>query len=217
MADKERLDSIFEDTKDKEAKADKPAKKPAKKKTATKAAAKKTTAAADSKAKPEPKADDTGNDFEVDRFSALKSLLRNHEEEVLYRKAKEDRMMVVGCTLLAAMVFGAMLVLATDISGGWFGRLIFRLFFAAGAALAGLAAGSMIELNRKRLQDLLTTIVKIHERFGFFEEGLYAGSSAFLPSTYKFIGSINDDETNYAQLIVKIATAGAVVAILILS
>ena len=61
-------------------------------------------------------------------------------------------------------------------------------------------------------------IVKIHESFGFFKEGEYpTGNGAYFPNTYKFVGSINDDETNYAQLILKIASVGAVVAILLLS
>lgn len=207
MAAKENFDSIFDDTK-----------KGAKKKSAKKAAVKKTVKPAAKKVKPAAVVQTGPEPLQVDRFGALSAVLHNHEAEALYRKGKEDRVLVLSCALLAALIFGVMILLAIDTVSGWFGRFVLRLFFAGSAALVGVAAGSILELNRKRLQDLLSMIVKIHESFGFYKEGMYpTGNGAFFPNTYKFIGSINDDETNYAQLIVKIASVGAVVAILLLS
>jgi hypothetical protein len=225
MPAKEDMDSIFESTGAKGKKAAKkpakkksPAKKPAKKAAPKKTAVKKAPAKAASDAKQAPAAKvDTADALNIDRFSALSTVLHNHEAEALYRKGKEDRVLVLSCGLLAALVLGIMIVLATDVTSGWFGRLILKLFFAGGAALVGLAGSSILELNRKRLQDVLAMIVKIHESFGLFSEGTYpTGNGAYFPNTYKFIGSINDDETNYAQLMIKIASAGAVIAILLL-
>jgi len=218
MAEKKNFDSIFEDTKGKSAKKA-PAKKAAKKAPAKKAEQTQAApAAAVAEPKPQAKAPEVKAPFEVDKFKALNTILKNHEQEALYRKGKEDRILSLACGLLAALIFGSMLVLNTDVTGGWFGRLVFRVFFAGAAGLVGVSAGAMIELNRKRLQDILATIVDIHEAFGFFKAGEFtARKEAFFPNTYKFIGSINDDETNYAQLVIKVVSVAAVVAILILS
>ena len=185
------LDSIFEPTKSKST---------AKKK-------------APSKAKTVAKTDDggTGGGFEINRFKVLNTLLKNHEAEVLYRKHKEDKLLATGLALVALISVGAFLIraLCAGYAGtGWFYSLIFRSFFAAMIAVTGFSAAAMIELNRTRLQDLLALIVKIQEKFGLYKGGEYE-QDAFLPSPYKFIGSINDDETNYALLMLK---AGAVIA-----
>jgi hypothetical protein len=215
MTAKEDFDSIFEDTKSKAKK--KPAKK-AVKKVAKKAvkpvgAKKVSPAKVAAPAKPEP-----ADDFKVDRFAALSATLSHHEAEALYRKGKEDKILVLACGLLTALTIGIMLVLTTDTVSGGFGKFILRVFFAATVGLVGLSASSMIELNRKRLQDLLAMIVKIQDTFGFFKEGAYpTENGSYFPNTYKYVGSINDDETNYAQMIVKIASVGAVIAVLILS
>lgn len=242
MPAKEDFDSIFEDTKSKKkAKGKKAAKKAkakkaVKKTTAKKAAAKKAVAkkaapkkaaAKKTKVKATPKAaPPTVESMDVDRFSALNTVLKNHEAEALYRKQKEDRILVFSCGLLASLVFLSLIVMPIDALVDltrlkeiqWFGRFLEKLFFGGAAILVGLAGSSMLELNRKRLQDVLSMIVKIHESFGFFKEGAYpTGNGAYFPNTYKFIGSINDDETNYSQLIIRIASAGALIAILFFS
>lgn len=224
MLAKEDFDSIFEDTKGKKKKA---AKKAVKKTTTKKAAAKKAQPKkAPQQAKAVPKAAlvsakekaPVQPPLEVDRFTALATVLTNHEAEALYRKGKEDKILILSMAALAALIFGVMMVFAVDNTIGWFGSLVLRLFFAGAAALVGLSGSSLAELNRKRLQDILAMVVKIHESFGFFKEGEYpTGNGPYFPNTYKFIGSINDDETNYAQLIIKIASAGAVVAIMLLA
>ena len=217
MAAKENFDSIFEDTKKGKKKAA-PKKAAVKKSPVKKAAGKAAPKVADKGVKAASKAGIVQQPLEVDHFNALTTVLHNHEAEALYRKGKEDKVLVWSLGILAVLVFGVMVVLTAGVATTWFGRWIIRLFFAGAAALAGVSAGSLIELNRKRLQDVLDMIVKILESFGFFMEGEYpTGNGAYFPNTYKFIGSINDDETNYAQLIIKIATVGAVVAILLLS
>lgn len=227
MPAKEDFDSIFDDTKSKKKPASKTKKAAVKKAAAKKKPVKKTAAKAGSNKAPTKKAASQAKGatkkavvqepLKIDRFSALKTILKNHESEAMYRKSKEDRILVLSCLLLAAVVFGVMIVLSTNVSIGWFGRMIIRLFFAGTAALVGLSAGAILELNRKRLQDILAMIVKIQESFELFKEGAYpTGNGPYFPNTYKFIGSINDDETNYAQLIIKVAAAGAVVAVLLL-
>lgn len=224
MPAKEDFDSIFDDTKKKKkssSKANKSTAKkaPAKKTASKKAAGRQAASAKEATAKSATKAIKSivQEPLKIDRFETLKTILKNHEAESLYRKGKEDKILVLSCMLLAVLVFGIMIVLSIDVSIGWFGRMILRLFFAGTAALVGLAAGSILELNRKRLQDLLAMIIKIQESFELFKEGAYpTGNGPYFPNMYKFIGSINDDETNYAQMIIKMATAGAVVAILLL-
>lgn len=232
MPAKEDFDSIFGKTKGKKKSKKKAAskkagakgigKKAAVKKTASKKAASKKVAPKQVAAKSAPKAQPAAvaPSLEVNQFKALTTVLKNHEAEALYRKGKEDRILVLSCALLASLVFGVMIVLSPKVLGdsSWFGRTFFRLFFAGGAALVGLAGGSILELNRKRLQDVLAMTVKIHESLGFFTEGMFpTANGAYFPNTYKFIGSINDDETNYAQMIVKVAAAASVFAILLLS
>jgi hypothetical protein len=167
--------------------------------------------------KPEPRpAPKPG--FTVDLGAVLQTAWSNHEREALYRKAKEDRLLVYSLSLLAVLAFGAAIVLGMDrlLMFGWLGKLIFRVICAGFAAGVAFAATALIELNRKRLQDVLAMIVKIQDALRLFEEGAIPGSDgAFFPNTYKFVGSMNDDETNYAQMIVKIA-AGAVIVTIIL-
>ncbi len=194
------LDSIFEPTKDK--------------KTTKKAPSKK------AKAKAVVKASDggTGGGFEVNKFKVLNTLLKNHEAEVLYRKQKEDKLLVAGLGLVVLMSVGAFLIraLCAGYAGnGWFYSLIFRTFFAAMIGVTGFSAAAMIELNRTRLQDVLAMIVKIQEKFGLYKGGEY-DEDAFLPSPYKFIGSINDDESNYALLMLKVGAVVAAVAVFLL-
>ncbi len=224
MLAKEDFDSIFDDTKGKKKKTTKKkgkAKKVVPKKTAAKkSVAKKATTkkAATKKVVQSAKKAPVQEPLKIDRFTALSTVLHNHEAEALYRKGKEDKILALSLFAFGVLIFGVMMVFAVDNTFGWFGSLILRLFFAGCAALVGLAGSSMVELNRKRLQDLLAMVVKIHESFGFFREGAYpTGNGPYFPNTYKFIGSINDDETNYAQLIIKIASAGAVVAIMLLA
>lgn len=154
----------------------------------------------------------TGPGSGVDKFMVLKTLLKNHEAEVLYRKAKEDRMLVMGLFLVALLTIGAFVTRAAagGAGCGWFYCLVYRSFFAGVIGVAGFSAAAMIELNRTRLQDLLAMIVKLHESFELFTEGAF-GPGSYLPNTYKFIGSINDDETNYSLLVLKV---GSVVAAL---
>jgi len=157
--------------------------------------------------------------WEANPLKVLKAAWTTHESEVLYRKAKEDRLLIFSVALLIAVVFGAAYVLGTGRALAWhtLSKLIFRLFFVGAAFGVAFAFSSLIELNRKRLQDLLSMIVKIQESLGFFEEGAIPGSDgAFFPNTYKFIGSMNDDETNYAQMIVKVTAGAAMIVILLL-
>jgi len=156
------------------------------------------------------------DNFIADQFAVLKVLLMDHEGEALYRKGKEDKLLIAGIFLGLVVAIGGMIVLAMDVSMHWFWRFIFRLFFAGSAALVCFAASALIELNRKRLQDVLSTVVRIQEKFGLFDDGAFSGSDgSFLPNTYKFIGSQSDDETNYAQLILKVTAFAGAVAILI--
>ena len=178
-------------------------------------------AAAKAKTEEAPKAVkvEAGDDFTFDRFKVLKTLLKTHEAEVLYRKGKEDRMLVIGMALMAVLAFTAFLTRAIYVGftggGSWFYCLLFRTFFAFLIGVVGFSAAAMIELNRTRLQDLLAVIVKLHEKFKLFEDGAY-GDGSFLPSPYKFIGSINDDETNYSLLILKVGAVIAAVAVFLL-
>jgi hypothetical protein len=99
----------------------------------------------------------------------------------------------------------------------WLAKFIFRLFFVGLAFGLAFAVNSLVELNRKRLQDVLAMIVKIQEALGLFAEGAIPGSdAAFFPNTYKFVASLNDDETNYAQMILKVAAGAAMFTILLL-
>jgi len=154
----------------------------------------------------------------VNKFEVLNSLLKTHEAEVLYRKGKEDRLLITGLALVAAIAIGAFMIRATGVhSTGWFYSLIFRTLFAVLAGLAGFTAAAMVELNRTRLQDLLSMIVKIHESFGLFVDGAYSeDGGAYLPNTYKFVGSINDDETNYAVLVLKLGSVITAIGVFLL-
>ncbi len=152
------------------------------------------------------------------RYKVLNTLLMGHEAEVIYRKGKEDRLLVMGLGLVAAIAIGAFLIRATGAQGtGWFYSLIFRTLFAVLTGLAGFTAAAMMELNRTRLQDLLSMIVKIQESFGLFVDGAYSeDGGAYLPNTYKFVGSINDDETNYAVLVLKLGSVITAIGVFLL-
>lgn len=200
------LDSIFDST-------------DAPKKTTRKAAPAAPKAAAEAKAGG-GNGNGNGDDFGLDRFRVLRSLLASHEAEALYRKGKEDRLLLFGIGAVAAITVGAFLVrsiCATACGGNWFYSLVFRSFFALMVGMTGFTIAAMMELNRTRLQDVLAMIVKIHERFRLFEDGRYDDSgAAFLPNSYKFIGSTNDDETNYALLVVKVGAVISAVALFVL-
>ncbi|MCC6157110.1 MAG: hypothetical protein IT350_03595 [Deltaproteobacteria bacterium] len=207
------FDSIFDATETKSAKTARARKTAAK--TSTPAGA---PAAPSTEAKPE---NGNGNGFEpydIDRFSVVKTLLKTHEDEVIYRKSKEDRLLITGISLVAGVAIGAFLIRAlcgATCTGSWIYSLLFRLFFAGMVGLTGFTIAAMMELNRTRLQDLLAIVVKIHEQFRLFDDGVYDNSgSAFLPNTYKFVGSINDDETNYALLVLKVASVVTAVFVL---
>ncbi|NLH48565.1 MAG: hypothetical protein GX444_08165, partial [Myxococcales bacterium] len=157
--------------------------------------------------------------FAPDPLAVLRTLWTTHENEALYRKGKEDRMLVFTVGLLVAVVFGAAFVLSAGraLDWHWLSRLIFRLFFVGIAFAITFAGNALIELNRKRLQDVLAMIVKTQEALRLFADGAIPGSDgAFIPNTYKFLGSINDDETSYAQMIMKVAAAAAALTIFLL-
>ena len=175
------------------------------------------------KSKPAGKTAEAGGgaeDFVVDKFKVLNTLLKTHEQETLYRKTKEDRLFIVGLALITAVAVGAFMIRATSIdgvAGKWFYSLLFRTFFAVVTGAIGFTISAMVELNRTRLQDLLAIIVKIHESFHLFDDGAYAkDGGAYLPNTYKFIGSINDDETNYSVLVLKVGSVAAAIAVFLL-
>lgn len=155
----------------------------------------------------------------VDPAAVLQTAWSNHEREVLYRKAKEDKLLLCSVGMLVALVFGAAYVLGSArlLDWYWISKFVFRLFFVALAFGVAFAGNALLELNRKRLQDVLAMIVKIQENLRLFEEGAVPGSDgAFFPNTYKFIGSMNDDETNYAEMILKVSGAAAVFVVLLL-
>jgi len=205
MANKKNgFDDIFKAT----SKPGKGKKAPAKKKAAAKQKAAPKVAAA-------PAAD---NGLTVDPALVLHNAWQTHENEILYRKEKEDKLLFFAVGALVILVFGAAYVMAN--AGDWFrfSRFVFRLFFAGIAFGAAFAGGALIELNRKRMQDLLSMVVKIQEKLGLYDEaGIPGNDGAFFPNTYKFIGSINDDETNYSQMILKVAGAAAIFVILLLT
>ncbi len=148
----------------------------------------------------------------------LKTAWKMHENEVLYRKGKEDKVLFFALGAMVAITFGAAFVLGQAATWAWISRLIFRLFFCGVAFGFAFAGSSLIELNRKRMQDLLAMTVKIQETLGLFEEGAIPGSDgAYFPNSYKFVGSMSDDETNYAQLVLKVGAAGAIFVILLLA
>lgn len=209
------FDSIFDATDAKSAKTARA------RKTVAKSATAPTAPAAAKSAEPKPEnGNGNGNGFEpydIDRFSVVKTLLKTHDAEVIYRKTKEDRLLIAGISLVAGVAIGAFLIraLCGGCAGSWIYSLLFRLFFAGMVGLTGFTIAAMMELNRTRLQDLLAIVVKIHEQFRLFDDGVYDNSgSAFLPSTYKFVGSINDDETNYALLVLKVASVVTAVFVL---
>ena len=156
--------------------------------------------------------------LESNPLEVLKTAWKTHENEVLYRKAKEDKILFFSVGALVAVVFGATIVLGDAQAWVWISRLIFRLVFCGVSFAFAFAGGSLIELNRKRMQDLLAMTVKIQETLGLYEEGAIPGNDgAYYPNSYKFVGSMNDDETNYAQLMLKVGAAGAIFVILLLA
>jgi hypothetical protein len=198
MADKKKgFDSIFESTANGK----------------TRRAAK--AAANDKNGKPapaEPRA------LELNPLEVLKTAWKTHENEVLYRKAKEDKILFFSVGAMVAVVFGAAIVLGQAQAWWWISRLVFRLVFCGVAFGFAFGSGSLIELNRKRMQDLLAMTVKIQETLGLYEEGAIPGNDgAYYPNSYKFVGSMNDDETNYAHLVLKVGAAGAIFVILLLA
>lgn len=157
--------------------------------------------------------------LQIDPAALLLGAWANHEAEALYRKGKEDRILCLTLALLVALLFGsAWLLLSAKLAGwSWFARFVFRIVAALGVFAFAFAGNALIELNRKRLQDVLAMIVKIQDSLRLFEENAIPGADgSFYPNTYKFIGSSNDDETNYAQMILKIGGAAAIVVMLIL-
>jgi hypothetical protein len=213
MAKKEdkKLDSIFDATNGKKAVKPRPAP------SAAPSAAKSEPI---KKAPPPPAPPSGGDDLSINKFKVLTTLLKTHEQEALYRKSKEDRLFMLGLALVTAVAVGAFMVRATCGGGlgcGWFYSLVYRTFFSVMTGMIGFTIAAMIELNRTRLQDLLAMIVKIQESFKLFDDGAYAkDGGAYLPNTYKFIGSINDDETNYFVLVLKVGSIVAAVALFIL-
>ncbi len=211
------FDSIFDATDAKSAKSARARRTTAK---STPPAASAASAAHAAEAKP-ANGNGNGNGFEpyeLDRFSVVKTLLKTHEDEVIYRKTKEDRLLITGISLVAGVAIGAFLIraLCGGCAGSWIYSFLFRVFFSLMVGLTGFTIAAMMELNRTRLQDLLAIVVKIHEQFRLFDDGVYDKSgSAFLPSTYKFVGSINDDETNYALLVLKVASVITAVFVLL--
>jgi len=154
----------------------------------------------------------------VDPAALLLGAWANHEAEALYRKGKEDRLLCLTLALLVALLFGSAWLLLSAKAAGWlwFARFVFRIVAVVVAFAIAFAGNALIELNRKRLQDVLAMIVKIQDSLRLFEDNAIPGADgSFYPNTYKFIGSANDDETNYAQMIVKIGGAMAVVVILL--
>ncbi|MDP8224650.1 MAG: hypothetical protein P9L99_14915 [Candidatus Lernaella stagnicola] len=204
--DNEGFDDIFAST------AKKPKKKATKKKApATKSAPKKVVSAAVPSRKTEKLA--------ADPTAVLQTAWTNHKQEVLYRKAKEDRLLVFTVSVLIALTAAVAYLLHGSRLLDWSGfyRFIMHLFFAGVVLGVAFAGNALMELNRKRLQDVLAMIVKIQESLGLFDEGAVPGSDgAFFPNTYKFVGSMNDDETNYAQMILKVSAAAAAFTILLL-
>jgi hypothetical protein len=197
----------------------KPAKKAAKaspKKTAAKASPPKAAAKIVAAAAPMATASDR---LTVDTGAVLQTAWTNHEQEVLYRKGKEDRLLMFSVAILAILTLGAAYVLGSArlLDWWWLSKFVFRIVFVVLGLGIAFAGNALIELNRKRLQDVLAMVVKIQENLGLFAEGAVPGSDgAFFPNTYKFIGSINDDETNYAQMLLKVAAAAAALTILLL-
>lgn len=200
MANKKNgFDTIFESTTGKKTKKKQPAK---------------------AAAPPAPKAVETpaANGIECSPADILKTAWVAHENEVLYRKGKEDRVLIFSTSILVALVLGAALVLGQAQGWYWLSRFIFRLFFCGAAFGVALAGNALVELNRRRMQDLLAMTIKIQESLGLYEEGSIPGADgAYFPNTYKFVGSMNDDETNYAQMILKVAGAAAIFVILLLA
>ncbi|MBZ0272169.1 hypothetical protein K8I61_09035 [bacterium] len=165
---------------------------------------------------------DGGGDarFSPDRSNTMLAILQTHANEILYRKTKEDRLFILGLSLVAAIAASAFLIrgLSGCGSGGWFFCLVYKGFFALVTLAVGFTSAAMVELNRTRLQDLLAMTVKIHDSLDLFEDGAYAkDGGAFLPNTYKFVGSINDDETNYVVLVLKLGAVAAAAAVLFLA
>jgi len=190
MADK-KLDDIFEPTgaKPAAAKAAKAAKNGAK-------AAEKTAEAAPAQ---QPAA------LDASPFAVLKLLFREHGAEALYRRGREERAVLLSCALcgllalIAAIVFGG-----PWNEAGWLWRLIFKLLLIAAAFLVASSGSKLIEVNRKRLQDLLGLQVKLANRLRLYEEGAYLPDGEPLyPGAFKFLGSLADDETNIGSLLVK--------------
>ena len=150
----------------------------------------------------------------------LQTAWANHEREALYRKGKEDRLLLFTLAALLALVLGGAAILAAGraLDWHWFGKLVFPPDFRRFGPLAWpWPVMPCSNSNRRRLQDVLAMIVKLQDSLHLFKEGAFPGSDGpFFPNTYKFIGSINDDETNYAQMILKVSTATAIFVLLLL-
>ncbi|MCB9477285.1 MAG: hypothetical protein H6683_03655 [Deltaproteobacteria bacterium] len=156
---------------------------------------------------------------DINRMQVLGDILQTHYQEALYRKGKEDRLLTLGLALITAVALSAFLIRAflTVDPGGWLYSLVFRTAFAVVIALTGFAVASMVELNRTRLQDVFAMIVKVHESLRLFDDNVYnKGGGSYLPNTYKFVGSFNDDESNYAIITLKLGSVIGALAVFIL-
>ncbi|MDP8254482.1 MAG: hypothetical protein P9M14_01910 [Candidatus Alcyoniella australis] len=194
MSDK-KLDDIFEST------------APKKKAGAKKAAAKKTAAqkTAAKSVKADPAVAAQADALDIPQFSVLKMLFLAHNEEVLYRRAREERAMILCCALCGALALLAVIAFGGPWGvAGWFWRLVFKVLLIAGVFMAASSGSKLIEVNRKRLQDLLGLQVKISNILRLYDEGTYADEKDPLyPGTFKFLGSLADDETNIGSLLIK--------------
>ena len=158
-------------------------------------------------------------DLAIDKFAALNSALTAHHEEVLQRKAREDRYLFWSTGLTAAfLVFVAFGALYGGHSASWMVRILVRLLLAGGAIGNLVFTTGVLESNRRKMRDLMGVVVKLNDRLGFFTPGMYDESEeSFYPNTYKFAGSEAEDETNKKALFLKGMTAVAVLVILFLA
>lgn len=192
MAKDKKFDDIFDSTAKKKGSS--------KKSPVKKSPAKKAAAAAPAK----------NQHQEPGGFMALNSALVGHHQEVLQRRAREDRYLMWSTALTAAITLFAFLTLYGDASVSWFLRFLVKLALCGFVAANALFAVSILDDNRKKMRDLLGVIVKINERFGFFETGRYDSTEeSFFPNAYKFAGSDSEDEANLKTMFLKGSAAAA--------
>ena len=155
--------------------------------------------------------------FEIDRFQALNSSVGHHHGEMLFRRAKEDRVLIWGSALIVAVTLAGGVVFYGNTTVAWFSRLVLKLALCLGIGLIAFYASGLLESNRKKMRENMALIVKINEALGLFKGGMYDRTDEpFYPESYRVAASECEDETNSKTLFLKGMAIFAVIVVLFL-